>query len=117
MKLSFMHRAMPIKKLSAVAVAITILGACQGGDADTAANAKDGGGSGSDGTVLTSAIGDTPELSVSSKLIAAAQLGTALDGQGSYTVFFPLTMRGKQLRRRIVQQLKVQKTGRSWLHC
>lgn len=88
MKLGFMRHMAPLRKLSAVAVVVTILGACQGGDTDTSANAT-GGGSGSDGTALTSAIGDTPELSVSSKLIAAAQLGTALDGQGSYTVFLP----------------------------
>ena len=89
MTLGFLQRAMPLKKLSAVAAAVTLLGACQGGDADTAANAKNDDSAGSDGTVLTSAIGDVAELSISSKLIAAAQLETALDGQGSYTVFLP----------------------------
>ena len=85
-----MLRAIPFRKLSVAVVAVTILGACQGGDTDTSANVKDGNASGSDGTVLTSAIGDTPELSISSKLISTAQLGTALDGQGSYTVFLPV---------------------------
>ena len=85
-----MLRAMPFRKLSVAVVAVTILGACQGGDTDTSANAKDGGASGADGTVLTTAIGNTPELSISSKLISTAQLGTALDGQGSYTVFLPV---------------------------
>ena len=88
MKLDFMHHASPLRKLSAIVAAVTILGACQGGDTDAAADTKNA--SGSDGTVLTSAIGDTPDLSISSKLIGAAQLGTALDGQGSYTVFLPV---------------------------
>ena len=88
MKGSDTLNASPLRKMSAVLVAVTILGACQGGDTDAAAGAKDG--SGADGTVLTSAIGGTPELSISSKLISAAQLGTALDGQGSYTVFLPV---------------------------
>lgn len=85
-----MLSAVPFRKLSVSLFAVTILGACQGGDTDAAAGAKEGGASGSDGTVLTSAIGDTPELSISSKLIGTAQLGTALDGQGSYTVFLPV---------------------------
>lgn len=90
MKIIHTLRALPFQKLSAVVAAVTILGACQGGDTDAAASAKNGNGSGSDGTVLTSAINGTPELSISSKLIGAAQLGTALDGQGSYTVFLPV---------------------------
>lgn len=88
MKVRHALRSSPLRKMSAVFVAVTILGACQGGDNDTAASTKDG--AGSDGTVLTSAISGTPELSISSKLIGTAELGTALDGQGSYTVFLPV---------------------------
>src|SRR3546814_18686086 len=47
--------------------------------------------------MLTTAIGNDADLSISTRLIGAAQLGAALDGVGSYTVFLPVDDAWKSL--------------------
>lgn len=77
-----------VQKLS-IAIALTaMLGACQDNDK----NASDTGGvsATADSESLTAAIGDIADLSKSAELIDMAQLGAALDGEGSYTVFLPV---------------------------
>jgi uncharacterized surface protein with fasciclin (FAS1) repeats len=77
-----------VQKLSMVIALAAMLGACQDndkqaadtGDVDASANNE----------MLTTAIGDAADLSISTKLIGTAELGTALDGEGSYTMFLPV---------------------------
>lgn len=76
-----------VQKLS-IAIALTaMLGACQDkqGGSET-----DGVSATADSETLTMALGNIGDLSISSRLIDAAQLGSALDGEGSYTVFLPV---------------------------
>jgi len=78
----------PARKLSIVVALAAMLGACQGSDEP----APDDGGveAAADGKMVTTAIGDAADLSISTRLLGTAQLGTALDGEGSYTVFLPV---------------------------
>jgi len=78
----------PVQKLSMVIALAAMLGACQDNDRQ----APDDGSveASADSNMVTTAIGDAADLSVSTRLITAAQLGTALDGEGSYTVFLPV---------------------------
>ena len=55
--------------------------------ADTNANNK----------TLTAALSNNADLSISARLVGAAQLGQALDGKGSYTVFLPVDDAWKSL--------------------
>lgn len=76
-----------VQKLS-IAIALTaMLGACQDkqGSSET-----DGVSATADSETLTAALGNIGDLSISSRLIDAAQLGSAFDGEGSYTVFLPV---------------------------
>ena len=77
-----------VQKLS-IAIALTaMLGACQDNDKNAA---ETGGVSATaDSESLTAALGNIGDLSVSSRLIDTAELGPALDGEGSYTVFLPV---------------------------
>ena len=77
-----------IQKLSMVVALTAMLGACQ--DNDRQASDKGTVEASPDSNLLTSAIGDAADLSISTRLIGAAQLGSALDGEGSYTVFLPV---------------------------
>ncbi len=55
--------------------------------ADTNANSK----------TITAALSNSADLSISARLVGAAQLGQALDGKGSYTVFLPVDDAWKSL--------------------
>lgn len=77
-----------IQKLSIVIALTAMLGACQDNDKNTAEN--DGVSASANSKMITTALGNNADLSVSAKLIGAAQLGSALDGEGSYTVFLPV---------------------------
>lgn len=76
-------------KLAALITLAASLGACQN-DGNQAADQTEIKGSANDSEVLTTAIGKISDLSISTKLIGAAQLGPALDGKGSYTLFLPV---------------------------
>ena len=72
------------------------LGACQ----DKANHAEESSASDADeanGPTLTAAMEEAPDLSISARLIAAGQLGPALDGKGSYTFFAPVDAAWSQL--------------------
>lgn len=83
------------KRLSAViALALAMTGCQDSGKenaedavADTNANSK----------TLTAALSKNADLSISARLVGAAQLGQALDGKGSYTVFLPVDDAWKSL--------------------
>ena len=70
-----------------IALAVAV-GGCQDGGTNKAENSVVETRSNSD--TLTAVISDNSDLSISAKLIGVAQLGPALDGEGSYTVFLPV---------------------------
>lgn len=76
-----------LKSSIAIALAVTVVG-CQESSTD---NAQSGGlkASASRDT-FTDALRNNADLSTSAKLIDIAQLSTAVDGKGSYTVFLPV---------------------------
>lgn len=84
-----------VQKLSMAIALAAMLGACQNNDKQ----ATDNGGvdASANSEMLTTAIGDAADLSISTKLIGTAQLGSALDGEGSYTVFLPVDDAWKSL--------------------
>ncbi len=84
-----------VQKLSMVIALAAMLGACQ--DNDKQAAETGGVDASANSEMLTTAIGDAADLSISSKLIGTAQLGSALDGEGSYTVFLPVDDAWKSL--------------------
>lgn len=65
-----------------------MLGSCQDNDKQAADNGSVDARANSE--MVTEAIGNNADLSISTRLIGAAQLGAALDGEGSYTVFLPI---------------------------
>lgn len=65
------------------------LGACQKDDNQQADESTIEAGA-NNSEMLTSAIAKIGDLSTSSKLIGVAQLGPAIDGKGSYTLFLPV---------------------------
>jgi uncharacterized surface protein with fasciclin (FAS1) repeats len=74
-----------VQKLS-IAIALTaMLGACQDKQ-----DSSETGGVTADSELLTTALGNIGDLSISTRLIDKAELGPALDGAGSYTVFLPV---------------------------
>jgi uncharacterized surface protein with fasciclin (FAS1) repeats len=77
-----------VQKLSIVIALTAMLGACQDKDKNTAENVDISASTNS--KMLTTALGNIADLSISAKLIETAQLGPALDGEGSYTVFLPV---------------------------
>ena len=77
-----------IQKLSIVIALAAMLGACQDNDRQAADNESVDPIANSE--MVTTAIGNDADLSISTRLIGAAQLGAALDGEGSYTVFLPV---------------------------
>ena len=77
-----------VQKLSIVIALTAMLGACQDNDKNTAENVDIRASTNS--KMLTTALGNIADLSISAKLIETAQLGPALDGEGSYTVFLPV---------------------------
>lgn len=81
-------RRLTVQKLSMAIALAAMLGACQDNDKQAADNG--GVDASANSEMLTTAIGDAADLSISSKLIGTAELGTALDGEGSYTVFLPV---------------------------
>lgn len=89
-----MLRGNDVTRLSVVKTSIAIalamaVGACQDGATDSAEkNGVVDGNAG--GNIFTDAIRNSSDLSTSAKLIDLAQLGTAVDGEGSYTVFLPV---------------------------
>ena len=56
--------------------------------------------------MLTTELGNIDDLSISAKLIDSAQLGSALDGQGSYTVFLPVDDAWKSLNADELQSIE-----------
>lgn len=58
------------------------------------------------GEALTAAMGKAADLSISARLIASAQLGPALDGQASYTVFAPVDAAWSKLGAAELQSLE-----------
>lgn len=76
------------QKLSIAIVLTAMLGACQDNDKNTSEN--DGVSTSANSEMLTTELGNIGDLSISAKLIDTAQLGSALDGEGSYTVFLPV---------------------------
>ena len=76
-----------VKTSIAIALAVTV-GGCQESTTDTA---QCGGVDASAGSsTFTDALRNSADLSTSAKLIETAKLGTAVDGEGSYTVFLPV---------------------------
>lgn len=73
-------------KASIVVAMALMAGACQDKGTDTAQTAEVA----TSANTLTEALGNAADLSISAKMIETAQLGTALDGAGSYTVFLPV---------------------------
>ena len=94
----------PVQKLSMVIALAAMLGACQDNDRQ----APDDGSveASADSNMVTTAIGDAADLSVSTRLITAAQLGTALDGEGSYTVFLPVDDAWQSLEKAELQAIE-----------
>ena len=82
-----LHRS-AVQKLSIVIALAVAVGGCQDGGTNKAENSVVETRSNSD--TLTAVISDNSDLSISAKLIGVAQLGPALDGEGSYTVFLPV---------------------------
>ena len=93
-----------VAKLSMVFALAAMLGACQ--DNDKPAPDNDGVEAVADGKMITDAIGDAADLSVSTRLIDTAQLGSALDGEGSYTVFLPVDDAWKTLETAELQAIE-----------
>lgn len=76
-----------MKSSIAIALAVTV-GGCQESTTD---NTQSGGVEASaSGDTFTGALRNNADLSTSAKLIDIAQLSTAVDGKGSYTVFLPI---------------------------
>lgn len=61
---------------------------CQ--DQETAQAEATTAASGTEGETLTAAMAKAPDLSIAARHLSTAQLGTALDGNGSYTFFAPI---------------------------
>jgi uncharacterized surface protein with fasciclin (FAS1) repeats len=89
-----------VQKLSVVIALAAMLGACQDNDKQPADVEAAG------STMVTTAIGDAPDLSISAKLIGTAQLGPALDGDGSYTMFLPVDDAWKSLEKAELQAIE-----------
>lgn len=77
-----------VQKMSMMIALAAMLGACQ--DNDPQAADKGSVDASASDEMLTAAIGDAADLSTSARLIGTAELGSALDGEGSYTVFLPV---------------------------
>lgn len=63
-----------------------VVGACGDKEPDAAQSADVA----TSADTLKEALGNSADLSISAKMIETAQLGSALDGAGSYTVFLPV---------------------------
>lgn len=80
-------RLLALKSSIVIALAVTV-GGCQESSTD---NGQNGGvESNASNTTFSEALGNNADLSTSAKLLDASQLGTAVDGEGSYTVFLPV---------------------------
>lgn len=76
-----------LKSSIVIALAVTV-GGCQESGTD---NGKNGAvESNASSATFSEALANNTDLSTSAKLINASQLGTAIDGKGSYTVFLPV---------------------------
>lgn len=73
-------------KASVVIAMALAMGACGNKENDAAHSPA----SATSADTLKEALANTEDLSISAKMIETAQLGTALDGAGSYTVFLPV---------------------------
>ena len=82
-----LHRS-AVQKLSIVIALAVAVGGCQDGGTDNAENGVVE--TNANSNTLTAALSNNSDLSISAKFIGAAQLGPALDGEGSYTVFLPV---------------------------
>ncbi len=70
-----------------IALALAMTG-CQDGGAD---NAEDSvADTNANSKTITAALSNNADLAISARLVGIAQLGEALDGKGSYTVFLPV---------------------------
>ena len=76
-----------LKPSIVIALAVAVSG-CQKSESDDAQNGSVKATASS--ATFTGALRNNEDLSISAKLIDTAQLGTALDGEGSYTVFLPV---------------------------
>lgn len=86
MRCSNTHRS-PVLKLSIVIALAVMVSGCQDGGTDLGKNGAVKTSASSE--TFSGALGNNADLSTSAKLIDSAQLGTAIDGEGSYTVFLP----------------------------
>ena len=93
-----------VQKLSMVVALAAMLGACQGSDEPAPENG--GVEAAADGEMVTTALGDAADLSISTRLLGTAQLGTALDGEGSYTVFLPVDDAWQSLEKAELQAIE-----------
>ena len=76
-----------LKPSIVIALAVAVSG-CQKSESDDAQNGSVKATASS--ATFTGALRNNEDLSISAKLIDTAQLGTAVDGEGSYTVFLPV---------------------------
>ena len=87
LRFSSVVRLSALKTSIVIALAVAISG-CQKSETDDAQNgAVEARAS---NATFTDALRNNADLSTSAKLIDTAQLGTAVDGEGSYTVFLPV---------------------------
>ena len=87
LRFSSVARLSALKTSIVIALAVAISG-CQKSETDDAQNgAVEALAS---NATFTDALRNNADLSTSAKLINTAQLGTAVDGEGSYTVFLPV---------------------------
>ncbi|MBQ0772188.1 MAG: fasciclin domain-containing protein [Sphingomonadales bacterium] len=93
-----------VQKLSIVIALTAMLGACQDNDQNTTESDEVSAPANSE--MLTTELGNIDDLSISAKLIDSAQLGSALDGQGSYTVFLPVDDAWKSLNADELQSIE-----------
>ena len=87
LRFSSVVRSSAVKISIVIALAVTVSG-CQKSETDDAQNGSVKATASS--ATFTGALRNNEDLSISAKLIDTAQLGTAVDGEGSYTVFLPV---------------------------
>ena len=87
LRFSSVARLSVLKTSIVIALAVAVSG-CQKSETDDAQNGSVKTTASS--ATFTGALTNNEDLSISAKLIDTAQLGTAVDGEGSYTVFLPV---------------------------
>ena len=87
LRISSVARLSALKTSIVIALAVAV-GGCQKSVTNDAQNGSVKATASS--ATFTAALRKNEDLSISAKLIDSAQLGTAVDGEGSYTVFMPV---------------------------